>query len=82
MNTITEIKKAEKLEAKETAKKQEVSKSPLQGAEGVSGSVALLEILVAENADIIFGYPGGAIMPVYDALWDYKKKLNRIAQMN
>jgi acetolactate synthase I/II/III large subunit len=78
MNAITEIKKAEKLEAKETARKQEVSKSSLQGAEGISGSVALLEILVAENADIIFGYPGGAIMPVYDALWDYKEKLNHV----
>ena len=35
----------------------------------VSGSEALLEILIAENTEVIFGYPGGAIMPVYDALY-------------
>ncbi|MVN20607.1 biosynthetic-type acetolactate synthase large subunit [Mucilaginibacter arboris] len=44
----------------------------------VSGSVALLEGLVAEGVDTIFGYPGGAIMPIYDALYDYKEKLNHI----
>lgn len=44
----------------------------------VSGSVALLEALIAEGTDIIFGYPGGAIMPIYDALYDYKEKLNHI----
>jgi acetolactate synthase-1/2/3 large subunit len=44
----------------------------------VSGSEALLEILIAENTEVIFGYPGGAIMPVYDVLWNYKDKLNHI----
>lgn len=44
----------------------------------VSGSVALLEGLIAEGADTIFGYPGGAIMPIYDALYDYKEKLTHI----
>lgn len=44
----------------------------------VSGSVALLEALITEGTDIIFGYPGGAIMPIYDALYDYKEKLNHI----
>ncbi len=44
----------------------------------VSGSVALLEGLIAEGVDVIFGYPGGAIMPIYDALYDYKEKLNHI----
>jgi acetolactate synthase-1/2/3 large subunit len=64
--------------SKEIIKKQEVSKSPLQGAEGVSGSVAVLEIFLAEKVDTIFGYPGGAIMPVYDALYDYQEKINHI----
>ena len=64
--------------SKEITKKQEVAKPPLQGAQGVSGSVALLEILIAEDADIIFGYPGGAIMPVYDALYGYRDKLNHV----
>ena len=44
----------------------------------VTGSVALLEGLIAEGTDVIFGYPGGAIMPIYDALYDYKEKLNHI----
>ncbi len=44
----------------------------------ISGSVALLEALVAEGVTEIFGYPGGAIMPVYDALYDYEHKLNHI----
>ena len=44
----------------------------------VSGSVALLEALLAEGTDTIFGYPGGAIMPIYDALYDYNDKLNHV----
>ncbi|MBD1392490.1 biosynthetic-type acetolactate synthase large subunit [Mucilaginibacter sp. ZB1P21] len=44
----------------------------------VSGSVALLEALIVEGVETIFGYPGGAIMPIYDALYDYKEKLNHI----
>lgn len=44
----------------------------------VSGSVALLEALIAEGTNVIFGYPGGAIMPIYDAIYDYKDKLNHI----
>src|SRR5688572_19823822 len=46
--------------------------------ESVSGSVALLDALVAENVSIIFGYPGGAIMPIYDTLYDYHDKLKHI----
>jgi len=44
----------------------------------VTGSVALLDALIAEGTEVIFGYPGGAIMPIYDALYDYKDKLNHI----
>ena len=44
----------------------------------VSGSVAVIEALLAENVKTIFGYPGGAIMPIYDALFDYKKEINHI----
>src|SRR5687768_904122 len=46
--------------------------------EQISGSVAVLEALIAEGVDTIFGYPGGAIMPIYDALYDYQEKLNHI----
>jgi acetolactate synthase-1/2/3 large subunit len=44
----------------------------------ISGSVAVIDALLAENTTTIFGYPGGAIMPIYDALYDYKKQLNHI----
>ena len=44
----------------------------------LSGSQALLEALIIEGVDTIFGYPGGAIMPIYDALYDYNEKLNHI----
>src|ERR1700760_4008133 len=42
------------------------------------GSAALLEAFLEEDVDTIFGYPGGAIMPIYDALYDYKDKLKHI----
>ncbi|GAB3333090.1 biosynthetic-type acetolactate synthase large subunit [Larkinella ripae] len=45
---------------------------PLTGAE------ALMQALVEEGVETIFGYPGGAIMPVYDALYDYQNRLNHI----
>lgn len=44
----------------------------------LSGSEALLRCLVAEGVDVLFGYPGGAIMPVYDALYSYADRLNHI----
>src|SRR4030065_1577526 len=44
----------------------------------IAGSEALLLSLLEEGVDTIFGYPGGAIMPVYDLLYDYKDKLNHI----
>ncbi|HUM97910.1 MAG TPA: biosynthetic-type acetolactate synthase large subunit [Chitinophagaceae bacterium] len=44
----------------------------------ISGAVAVLEVLIAEGVDTIFGYPGGAIIPIYDALYDYHTKLKHI----
>jgi len=44
----------------------------------LTGSQAVLEALLAEGVDTLFGYPGGAIMPIYDALYDYRDKLNHI----
>ena len=43
-----------------------------------SGSLAVIDALLSEQVTTIFGYPGGAIMPIYDALFDYKEKLNHI----
>ncbi len=65
-------------EINEVTKTPSVPKFPLQGAEGFTGSVAVLEAFIAEGADTIFGYPGGAIMPIYDALYDYQEKINHI----
>lgn len=44
----------------------------------LSGAQAMMECLLAEGVDTIFGYPGGAIMPTYDALYDYIDRLNHI----
>ncbi len=40
----------------------------------ISGAEAVVKCLLAEGVDLIFGYPGGAIMPVYDAMYDYQKE--------
>ncbi|MCC6836807.1 MAG: hypothetical protein IT213_17610, partial [Cytophagales bacterium] len=46
-------------------------KKPAATKQKISGSEVLLRCLVAEKVQHIFGYPGGAIMPVYDALYGY-----------
>jgi acetolactate synthase-1/2/3 large subunit len=43
-----------------------------------SGSLAVIDALLSEKVATIFGYPGGAIMPIYDALYDYQNNLNHI----
>ncbi len=44
----------------------------------ITGAEAVLLCLLEEGVDTIFGYPGGAIMPVYDALYHYQDKLRHI----
>ncbi|MEI6327513.1 MAG: biosynthetic-type acetolactate synthase large subunit [Candidatus Roizmanbacteria bacterium] len=44
----------------------------------LSGSQILLETLISLDVDTIFGYPGGAIMPIYDALYDYSDRIRHI----
>ncbi|HJX70759.1 MAG TPA: biosynthetic-type acetolactate synthase large subunit [Bacteroidales bacterium] len=44
----------------------------------VTGSDAVLLSLIAEEVDTIFGYPGGAIMPIYDSLMNYSDKVRHI----
>jgi acetolactate synthase I/II/III large subunit len=44
----------------------------------VSGSQAVILSLLKEGVDTIFGYPGGAIMPIYDALYDHDKNVKHI----
>ena len=44
----------------------------------ITGAEILLESLIAQGVETIFGYPGGQIMPVYDKLYDYQDKLHHI----
>jgi acetolactate synthase I/II/III large subunit len=44
----------------------------------ITGAQALLDSLITEGVDTIFGYPGGAIMPVYDKLLDYNDRIKHI----
>lgn len=44
----------------------------------ISGSRIILEAFIQEGVKTIFGYPGGAIIPIYDALYDYKDLLEHI----
>lgn len=44
----------------------------------ITGAEAVVKSLIAEGVDTVFGYPGGAIMPVYDALYSYQKELRHI----
>jgi acetolactate synthase-1/2/3 large subunit len=44
----------------------------------LKGQEIILKCLIEENVDTIFGYPGGAIMPIYDALYDYQDQLKHI----
>ncbi len=47
-------------------------------SELISGAEAMLRCFLAEGTDTIFGYPGGAIMPFYDKLYDYTDRLRHI----
>ncbi len=57
---------------------QEKEKAAAITTEKISGSEAVMRALIAENVTTIFGYPGGAIMPIYDALYDHHDKLTHI----
>ncbi len=47
-------------------------------AERITGAEALMRSLEHEGVDVLFGYPGGAIMPTYDALFDHRETLHHI----
>jgi len=44
----------------------------------ISGAEAVIRSLIEENVDLIYGYPGGAIMPIYDELFKFQEKINHI----
>lgn len=52
--------------------------SPKKELPRISGSEAVMRSFLAEGVETIFGYPGGAIIPVYNALYDYRDKINHI----
>ncbi|MCG8372067.1 MAG: biosynthetic-type acetolactate synthase large subunit, partial [Balneolales bacterium] len=44
----------------------------------ITGAEAVVRILIEEGVDMAFGYPGGAIMPVYDSLYDYRDQIHHV----
>ena len=58
----------------EPAEKRAATTAPLN----ITGSEAVIRSLIAEGVETIFGYPGGAIMPIYDALYDFQKEVHHI----
>lgn len=54
--------------------KEKIQETPIE----ITGSEAVMKALMAEGVETIFGYPGGAIMPIYDALYDYREHLEHI----
>ena len=62
------------METKSLEKKQAMAEQALE----ITGSEAVMKAMIAEGVETIFGYPGGAIMPIYDALYDYRDQLEHI----
>ncbi|MCL8008193.1 biosynthetic-type acetolactate synthase large subunit [Gelidibacter japonicus] len=44
----------------------------------ISGSEAIIRCLIAEGVDLLYGYPGGAIMPVYDELYKFRDQIHHV----
>jgi acetolactate synthase-1/2/3 large subunit len=63
-----QVVQEKKIEAKQIEPEKEI----------MTGAEALLRCLLEEGVDTIFGYPGGAIMPIYDALYGYRERLRHI----
>ncbi|MGZ3950952.1 MAG: thiamine pyrophosphate-binding protein, partial [Flavisolibacter sp.] len=57
---------------------KETTKEEAKPVATISGSQAVLEAFLAEGVQVVFGYPGGAIMPIYDALYDYTDRIEHI----
>jgi acetolactate synthase-1/2/3 large subunit len=55
-----------------------VKNKTTENTERISGSEAIIKCLIAEGVDILYGYPGGAIMPVYDELFRYQDKIHHV----
>ncbi|OIQ31116.1 MAG: acetolactate synthase 2 catalytic subunit, partial [Crocinitomix sp. MedPE-SWsnd] len=67
-------------DAQQIGKMKEVEEQLLKekGTKTLSGAEAVVKSLLVEDVDLMFGYPGGAIMPVYDALYDFEEELRHV----
>jgi acetolactate synthase-1/2/3 large subunit len=59
-------------------KTQTTTKKSQHKMEHISGAEAVVKCLLAEGIDLIYGYPGGAIMPIYDELYKYQDQLQHV----
>ena len=50
----------------------------MKNNENISGAEAVIKSLIKENVDLVFGYPGGAIMPVYDEFFKFQDKVHHV----
>lgn len=57
---------------------QELKENTSAKTHNISGSLAVIDALLSEDVSTVFGYPGGAIMPIYDALYDFNDSLKHI----
>lgn len=62
----------------EAVKVEKKEKSKTAKSIRISGAEAIIHCLLAEGVDLIYGYPGGAIMPVYDELYKFQDRLTHI----
>ncbi|MCB4806708.1 biosynthetic-type acetolactate synthase large subunit [Tamlana sp. 62-3] len=54
------------------------NKSVANKTERITGSEAIIRCLIEEGVDVLYGYPGGAIMPVYDEIYKYQGKIHHV----
>jgi acetolactate synthase I/II/III large subunit len=74
-NYLTMVAEQEAAAAATTA---DIEGAEIPKKQAFTGSEALMECLLAEGVETIFGYPGGAIMPTYDALYGYMDRIEHI----
>ena len=55
-----------------------VKKPKPKKEESISGSEAVIRSLLNEGVDTVFGYPGGAIMPIYDEVFKYDDQISHV----
>lgn len=57
---------------------EKIASTKISTTERISGAEAVVRILIEEGVNLVFGYPGGAIMPVYDALYDHQEEVRHV----